>query len=138
MKELTTREIATIKRQFKNSLPALQKIESINKKIESLQNELKIQEAILEGGETGIKVLTGGYRSVDLIDCKYEPQFNEDGSPKMDKDGKYQLKKQVLTFKYPVEAESLEDNAVLDETPNAEVETPAAEAAFNPIDNYTL
>lgn len=104
MKDLTVRQIAAIKRQFKTSLPALKKIESINKKIADLEEEKRIQEAILNGGETGIIAMTGGYRSVDLINCEYVPQFNEDGTPKMDKDGKYQLKTQVLTFVPPVEA----------------------------------
>lgn len=103
MKDLTVRQIAAIKRQFKTSLPALKKIESINKKIADLEEEKGIQEAILNGGEAGIIAMTGGYRSVDLINCEYVPQFNEDGTPKMDKDGKYQLKNQVLTFVPPVE-----------------------------------
>lgn len=104
MKDLTVRQIAAIKRQFKTSLPALKKIESINKKIADLEEEKRIQEAILNGGEAGIIAMTGGYRSVDLINCEYVPQFNEDGTPKMDKDGKYQLKNQVLTFVPPVGA----------------------------------
>ena len=103
MRELKVREIAAIKRQFKNSLPMLKKIESINKKIQQLTEEKELQQAILDGGEAGIIALTGGYKSTDLIDCKYELQFNEDGSPKMDKDNKHQLKSQVLTFHYPVE-----------------------------------
>lgn len=103
MKDLTVRQIAAIKRQFKTSLPALKKIESINKKIADLEEEKSIQEAILNGGEAGIIAMTGGYRSVDLINCEYVPQFNEDGTPKMDKDGKYQLRNQVLTFVPPIE-----------------------------------
>ena len=103
MKELSVREIAAVKRQFKNSLPALKKIEAINKKIAALEEERIIQEAIIDGGETGIMRLTGGFKSFELITCTYEPQFNEDGTPKMDKDGKYQLKAQVLTYHAPVE-----------------------------------
>lgn len=103
MKDLTIRQIAAIKRQFKNSLPALNKIKAIDKKIADLEEEKRIQQAILDGGEAGIVAMTGGYRSTDLINCEYVPQFNEDGTPKMDKDGKYQLKTQVLTFVPPVE-----------------------------------
>lgn len=122
MKELTSREIAAVKRQFKNSLPALQKIQAINKKIVELVKEKAIQEAILEGGETGIKALTSGYKSTDLITCTYEPQFNEDGTPKMDKDGKYQQKKQVLTFHEPVEPvePEAETTEVVEETTTEE------------------
>lgn len=135
MKELTTREIAAVKRQFKNSLPAMKKIESINARIAKLQEERAIQQAILDGGEAGIMAMTGGYRSVDLIQCDYVPQFNEDGTPKMDKEGKYQVKNQILTFHAPVEIEEapMEPATEVDDTPNGEVETAAADATFNPI-----
>ena len=136
MKELTTREIAAVKRQFKNSLPALKKIETIDKKIAALQEERSILQAIIDGGEAGIIRLTGGYRSIDLIKCTYEPQFNEDGTPKMDKEGKYQIKNQVLTFQAPVEIDepSIEEVENVDDTPNEEVETTPEEASFNPIE----
>ena len=140
MKELTTREIAAVKRQFKNSLPAIKKIESIDQKIAKLQQERAIQQAILDGGEAGIMAMTGGYKSIDLITCTYEPQFNEDGSPKMDKEGKYQVKNQVLTFHAPVEVPSTEGNMGSDYDVDSEAvvdedETEAANAAFNPIEN---
>lgn len=136
MKELTTREIAAVKRQFKNSLPALKKIETIDKKMAALQEERSILQAIIDGGEAGIIRLTGGYRSIDLIKCTYEPQFNEDGTPKMDKEGKYQIKNQVLTFQAPVEIDepSIEEVENVDDTPNEEVETTPEEASFNPIE----
>lgn len=140
MKELTTREIAAVKRQFKNSLPAIKKIESIDQKIAKLQEERAIQQAILDGGEAGIMAMTGGYKSIDLITCTYEPQFNEDGSPKMDKEGKYQVKNQVLTFHAPIEVPSTEGNMGSDYDVDSEAvvdedETEAANAAFNPIEN---
>lgn len=103
MLELKDRQIAAIKRQFRNSLPAIKKIESLQKKINELTEERDREVAYLNGGEAGIRALTGGYASYELIKCEYVPQFNEDGTPKMDKDGKYQLKKQVLTFVPPVE-----------------------------------
>ena len=140
MKELTTREIAAVKRQFKNSLPAIKKIESIDQKIAKLQEERAIQQAILDGGEAGIMAMTGGYKSIDLITCTYEPQFNEDGSPKMDKEGKYQVKNQVLTFHAPIEVPSTEGNMGSDYNVDSEAvvdedETEAVNAAFNPIEN---
>ena len=140
MKELTTREIAAVKRQFKNSLPAIKKIESIDQKIAKLQEERAIQQAILDGGEAGIMAMTGGYKSIDLITCTYEPQFNEDGSPKMDKEGKYQVKNQVLTFHAPIEIPLTEgtmgsDYDVDSEAVVDEDETEAVNAAFNPIES---
>ena len=140
MKELTTREIAAVKRQFKNSLPAIKKIESIDQKIAKLQEERAIQQAILDGGEAGIMAMTGGYKSIDLITCTYEPQFNEDGSPKMDKEGKYQVKNQVLTVHAPIEVPSTEGNMGSDYDVDSEAvvdedETEAVNAAFNPIES---
>ena len=138
MRELTTREIAAVKRQFKNSLPAMKKIESIDQKIAKLCEERTIQQAILDGGEAGIMAMTGGFKSIDLITCTYEPQFNEDGTPKMDKEGKYQIKNQVLTFYAPVEVPPIEGNAGVDFDTDSkarvdEVETTATDAAFNPL-----
>lgn len=141
MKELTSREIAAVKRQFKNSLPAIKKIASIDQKIAKLQEERNIQQAILDGGEAGIMAMTGGYKSIDLITCTYEPQFNEDGTPKMDKEGKYQVKTQVLTYHAPIEVPTTEgmmgSNYDIDsEAKVEESETTAEEASFNPIENF--
>lgn len=106
--KLTSREIASIKRIFLNNLPMYKKIETINKKIEELNNELNDINTFIESSEAGVKNLTG-YTSGELISCEYIPQFNEDGTPKMDKEGKYQQKKRVLTFVIPVQ-EPTEDN----------------------------
>ena len=78
------------------------KMETINKKIEELNIELNDINAFIESSEAGVKNLTG-YTSGELISCEYIPQFNEDGTPKMDKEGKYQQKKRVLTFVIPVQ-----------------------------------
>ena len=106
--KLTSREIASIKRIFLNNLPMYKKMETINKKIEELNNELNDINTFIEAAENGVKNLTG-YTSGELINCEYIPQFNEDGTPKMDKEGKYQQKKRVLTFVIPVQ-EQTNDN----------------------------
>ena len=106
--KLTSREIASIKRIFLNNLPMYKKMETINKKIEELNNELNDINTFIESSEAGVKNLTG-YTSGELISCEYIPQFNEDGTPKMDKEGKYQQKKRVLTFIIPVQ-EQTNDN----------------------------
>lgn len=108
MKELKTFEIAAVKRQFLNSLPTLKKIQSLDEKITKLNKERAELCQFLEGGEAGIKAMTGGYMSTDLIKCEYLPVFNEDGTPKMDEKGKYQQKKRVLTFVPPVEDKPIE------------------------------
>ena len=106
--KLTSREIASIKRIFLNNLPMYKKMETINKKIEEPNNELNDINTFIESSEAGVKNLTG-YTSGELISCEYIPQFNEDGTPKMDKEGKYQQKKRVLTFVIPVQ-EQTNDN----------------------------
>lgn len=106
--KLTSREIASIKRIFLNNLPMYKKMEAINKKIEELNNELNDINTFIESSEAGVKNLTG-YTSGELIKCEYIPQFNEDGTPKMDKEDKYQQKKRVLTFVIPVQ-EQTNDN----------------------------
>ena len=106
--KLTSREIASIKRIFLNNLPMYKKMETINKKIEELNNELNDINAFIEASENGVKNLTG-YTSGELINCEYIPQFNEDGTPKMDKEGKYQQKKRVLTFVIPVQETTEEE-----------------------------
>ena len=105
--KLTSREIASIKRIFLNNLPMYKKMEAINKKIEELNNELNDINTFIESSEAGVKNLTG-YTSGELINCEYIPQFNEDGTPKMDKEGKYQQMKRVLTFVITVQ-ESTEE-----------------------------
>lgn len=102
MKQLSVREIAAVKRQFLNSLPAFKKVQKLQDKIKELQEEVDIQLAIIEGGEAGIKALTGGYRSIDLIKCTYEDYLDANGQPKLDKAGRV-MKKQVLTFVEPEE-----------------------------------
>lgn len=102
MKQLSVREIAAVKRQFLNSLPAFKKVQKLQEKIKELQEEIDIQLAIIEGGEAGIKALTGGYKSIDLIKCTYEDYLDANGQPKLDKAGRV-MKKQVLTFVEPEE-----------------------------------
>ena len=132
--KLTSREIASIKRIFLNNLPMYKKIETINKKIEELNNELNDINTFIESSEAGVKNLTG-YTSGELIKCEYIPQFNEDGTPKMDKEGKYQQKKRVLTFVIPVqepteEVESDETTTNIDTTGTDENALKSEEEVF--------
>ena len=132
--KLTSREIASIKRIFLNNLPMYKKMETINKKIEELNNELNDINTFIESSEAGVKNLTG-YTSGELISCEYIPQFNEDGTPKMDKEGKYQQKKRVLTFVIPVqepteEVESDETTTNIDITDTDENTLESEEEVF--------
>lgn len=101
--KLTSRQISQIKNIYKANSSIYSRIETLEKHLDKLQAELDEQLAIIEANEAGVKMLTGGFVSKQLIKDEQIPQFNEDGTPKMDKDGKYQQKKRVLTFVVPVQ-----------------------------------
>lgn len=107
--KLTSRQISQIKNIYKANSSIYSRIETLEKHLNKIQAELDEQLAIIEANEAGVKMLTGGFISKQLIKDEQIPQFNEDGTPKMDKEGKYQQKKRVLTFVVPVQ-EPTEDN----------------------------
>lgn len=103
MKELKSREISMVKRMFTINYPLYKEIERLEDKVKKLQDEINLKKQMIDANEAGIIALTGGYKSGDLVNCEYVLLYNDDNTPKMDKDNKYQLKKRVLTFHYPVE-----------------------------------
>ena len=107
--KLTSRQISQIKNIYKANSSIYSRIETLQKHLYKIQEELDEQLAIIEANEAGVKMLTGGFISKQLIKDEQIPQFNEDGTPKMDKEGKYQQKKRVLTFVIPVQ-EQTNDN----------------------------
>ena len=107
--KLTSRQISQIKNIYKANSSIYSRIETLQKHLDKIQTELDEQLAIIEANEAGVKMLTGGFISKQLIKDEQIPQFNEDGTPKMDKEGKYQQKKRVLTFVIPVQ-EQTNDN----------------------------
>ena len=101
--KLTSRQISQIKNVYKANSSIYSRIETLQKHLDKIQVELDEQLAIIDANEAGVKILTGGFISKQLIKDEQIPQFNEDGTPKMDKEGKYQQKKRVLTFVIPVQ-----------------------------------
>lgn len=101
--KLTSRQISQIKNIYKANSSIYSRIETLEKHLNKIQAELDEQLAIIEANEAGVKMLTGGFISKQLIKDEQISQFNEDGTPKMDKEGKYQQKKRVLTFVVPVQ-----------------------------------
>lgn len=99
--KLTSRQIAQIKNIYKANSSIYSRVETLKKHLDKIQAEYDEQMAIIDANEAGVKMLTGGLISKQLIKDEQIPQFNEDGSPKMDKEGKYQVKKRVLTFVIP-------------------------------------
>lgn len=101
--KLTSRQISQIKNIYKANSSIYSRIETLQKHLDKIQTELNGQLEIIDANEAGVKMLTGGFISKQLIKDEQIPQFNEDGTPKMDKEGKYQQKKRVLTFVVPVQ-----------------------------------
>lgn len=112
--KLTSRQISQIKNIYKANSSIYSRIETLQKHLDKIQTELNEQLEIIDANEAGVKMLTGGFVSKQLIKDEQIPQFNEDGTPKMDKEGKYQQKKRVLTFVIPVQEST--DEVELDET----------------------
>lgn len=82
MKTLTVRQFATVKRVAQNVNPLVVKKNKIAAKIDELNAEYNALTEEIEGHEMGIKALTGGYISEDLVTKKVED------TGKLDKDGK--------------------------------------------------
>lgn len=97
-KTLSVRQFATVKRVAQNVNPLVVKKNKIAAKINELNAEYNALTEEIEGHEMGIKALTGGYISEDLVTKRVED------TGKVDKDGKpikktiYEPKEGVVTF----------------------------------------
>ena len=144
MKTLSVRQFATIKRVAQNVNPLVVKKNKIAAKINELNAEYNALTEEIEGHEMGIKALTGGLISEDLVVKKVED------TGKVDKDGrpikvtKYEPKESVVTFNeeanvYEIHTDEPElepvnlDLQAVDDTKKApEVEVNSSEEAIFP------
>lgn len=98
MKTLTVRQFAGVKRIAQNVNPLVVKKNKIAAKIDELNAEYNALTEEIEGHEMGVKALTGGLTSEDLVVKKVED------TGKVDKDGKpvkvtrYEPKAGVVVF----------------------------------------
>lgn len=98
MKTLSVRQFATVKRVAQNVNPLVVKKNKIAAKIDELNTEYNALTEEIEGHEMGIKALTGGLTSEDLVVKKVED------TGKVDKNGcpvkvtKYEPKEGVVMF----------------------------------------
>ena len=81
-KELTTRQFAPIKRVAQNVSPLVLKRNKLIQKIEELNNTIVELNEEIDGYEVGIKRLTGGLSSTDLIvrTVKSVERLDEEGN----------------------------------------------------------
>lgn len=147
-KVLTVRQFASVKRIAMNVNPLVVKKNKIAAKIDELNVEYNALTEEIEGHEMGIKALTGGYTSEDLVTKRVED------TGKVDKDGKpikktvYEPKEGVVTFNeeanvYEIHVEdrpvpeSVAPEAVDDTEVAPEVEVKAGEEGpFDPTNPF--
>lgn len=98
MKTLTLRQMATVKRVAQNVNPLVVKKNKIAAKIDELNAEYNALNEEIEGHEMGIKALTGGYVSEDLVVKKVENTGKVDKDGKSIKVTKYEPREGVVTF----------------------------------------
>ena len=97
-KNLSVRQFATVKRVAQNVNPLVVKKNKIAAKINELNAEYNALIEEIEGHEMGIKALTGGLISEDLVIKKVEDTGKVDKDGKPIKVTKYEPKESTVTF----------------------------------------
>lgn len=97
-KNLSVRQFATVKRVAQNVNPLVVKKNKIAAKINELNAEYNALIEEIESHEMGIKALTGGFISEDLVVKKVEDTGKVDKDGKPIKVTKYEPKEGVVTF----------------------------------------
>ena len=147
-KKLNQMQLGIVKRIAQNVNGNFEKVAKLNEKIAALVEERDTLQTMIDEMEAPVIRMTGGYKSTDLYDKVIVPQFNGDGTPKLNDKTGYQIKTTKYVLKYPdtilpVEekteigngscepavAEETVEAPVMDAEPAEEVETPAMEDA---------
>lgn len=98
MKTLTVRQFASVKRIAQNVNPLVVKKNKIAAKIDELNAEYNALAEEIEGHEMGVKALTGGLTSEDLVVKKVEDTGKVDKDGKPVKITKYEPKDGIVVF----------------------------------------
>lgn len=120
-KILNNRELAQVKRIAQNVDADYQKVCKLNEKIVELTKERDSLQQGIDEQEAPVIRKTGGYKSTDIFAKTIVPQFNENGTPKTDKDGR-QIKVTKYVMRYP---DTIIPVAPVSEEGQNEVTTPA-------------
>ena len=147
MKTLTVRQFAGVKRIAQNVNPLVVKKNKIAAKIDELNAEYNALTEEIEGHEMGVKALTGGLTSEDLVVKKVEDTGKVDKEGRPIKVTKYEPKPGVVVFNeeanvYEIHVEEPEVEDVVPETvddtekaPETEVKA-GEEAPFDPTNPF--
>ena len=147
-KKLNQTQLGIVKRIAQNVNGNFEKVAKLNEKIAALIEERDTLQTMIDEMEAPVIRITGGYKSTDLYDKVIIPQFNEDGTPKLNDKTGYQIKTTKYVLKYPDTILPIEENnkvanegcdpaiaeetveaPVMDAEPAEEVETPTIEDA---------
>ena len=123
-KILNNRELAQVKRIAQNVDADYQKVGKLNEKIAALTKERDELQQGIDEMEAPVIRKTGGFKSTDIYEKTIVPQFNENGTPKTDKDGR-QLKVTKYVLRYP-------DTII----PSVENEAPVVEPVVEENDEF--
>ena len=146
-KTLTVRQFAGVKRIAQNVNPLVVKKNKIATKIDELNAEYNALTEEIEGHEMGVKALTGGLTSEDLVVKKVEDTGKTDKEGRPIKVTKYEPKAGVVVFNeeanvYEIHTEEPEVEDVAPETvddtekaPETEVKV-GEEASFDPTNPF--
>lgn len=99
-KILNNRELAQVKRIAQNVDADYQKVCKLNEKIAEFTKERDNLQQGIDEQEAPVIRKTGGFKSTDIFVKTIVPQFNENGTPKTDKDGR-QIKVTKYVMRYP-------------------------------------
>lgn len=100
-KKLNQMQLGIVKRIAQNVNGNFEKVAKLNEKIEALVEERDTLQTMIDEMEAPVVRMTGGYKSTDLYDKVIVPQFNEDGTPKVNEKTGYQVKTTKYVLKYP-------------------------------------
>ena len=100
-KKLNQMQLGIVKRIAQNVNGNFEKVAKLNEKIETLVEERDTLQTMIDEMEAPVVRMTGGYKSTDLYDKVIVPQFNEDGTPKVNEKTGYQIKTTKYVLKYP-------------------------------------
>lgn len=137
MKTLTVRQFAGVKRIAQNVNPLVVKKNKIAAKIDELNAEYNALTEEIEGHEMGVKALTGGLTSEDLVVKKVEDTGKVDKDGKPVKVTKYEPKAGVVVFNEEANVYEIhvEEPAIDNVAPETEVKA-GEEAPFDPTNPF--
>lgn len=135
MKKLTIRQVAQLKRTAQNVYPLVSKKNKLIEQMNLLNAEIISINAQIDAWEGATKAMADGFTSENLITRKVICLTNEDGTPKVDKNGqqmkvtKYEPKEGALDFNeeenvYEIVLNNEAPSSIKDVVESEESETP--------------